>query len=68
MRRARIYLAHIMAKFLLRLAVGVILGLRGVTIIMTSGAIELGADYLPGDLMNPSDGPSSSGDSSYSPA
>lgn len=44
-------LIYLKEKFLLRRALGVILGLIGVTIIMTSGAIELGTDYLLGDLI-----------------
>jgi drug/metabolite transporter (DMT)-like permease len=44
-------LFYLQEKFLLKRAVGVILGLMGVTIIMTSGAIELGPEYLLGDLI-----------------
>jgi drug/metabolite transporter (DMT)-like permease len=44
-------LIYLKEKFILRRAVGVVLGLIGVTIIMTSGAIELGTEYLLGDLI-----------------
>jgi drug/metabolite transporter (DMT)-like permease len=38
-------------KFILRRAIGVILGLTGVAVIITSGAIELGTRYLFGDFI-----------------
>jgi drug/metabolite transporter (DMT)-like permease len=44
-------LIYLKEKFILRRALGVILGLIGVTIIMTSGAIKLGTEYLLGDLI-----------------
>lgn len=44
-------LIYLKEKFVLRRAVGVALGLAGVVIIMTSGAIELGTEYLLGDMI-----------------
>ncbi len=44
-------LIHLKEKFQLKRAIGVSLGLIGVLIIMTTGAIEIGIDYLIGDLM-----------------
>jgi drug/metabolite transporter (DMT)-like permease len=44
-------LLYLKEKFIFRRAVGVVLGLIGVTIIMTSGAIELGSEYLLGDVI-----------------
>jgi drug/metabolite transporter (DMT)-like permease len=38
-------------KFNIRRALGVVLGLIGVIMIMASGAIEIGTDYLLGDLI-----------------
>jgi len=44
-------LIYLKEKFVPRRAVGVVLGLVGVVIIMTSGAIKLGTEYLLGDLI-----------------
>ena len=44
-------LVYLKEKFAARRVVGVVLGLMGVTIIMTSGAIELGPKYLLGDVI-----------------
>lgn len=44
-------LFYLKEKFIPKRAVGVVLGLIGVTIIMTSGAIELGPQYLLGDMI-----------------
>lgn len=44
-------LFYLQEKFILRRAAGVILGLIGVVIIITTGAIELGTEYLLGDLI-----------------
>lgn len=44
-------LIYLKEKFVLKRAVGVVLGLVGVVVIMTSGAIELGTEYLLGDLI-----------------
>jgi drug/metabolite transporter (DMT)-like permease len=44
-------LFYLKEKFILRRAVGVVFGLVGVFIIMTSGAIDLGPEYLLGDLI-----------------
>ncbi len=44
-------LVYLKEKFAARRVVGVVLGLMGVTIIMTSGAIELGPKYLLGDMI-----------------
>lgn len=44
-------LFYLKEKFAVRRAVGVVLGLIGVIIIMTSGAIELGSEYLLGDMI-----------------
>jgi len=44
-------LLYLKEKFAARRVVGVFFGLIGVTIIMTSGAIELGSKYLLGDVI-----------------
>jgi drug/metabolite transporter (DMT)-like permease len=44
-------LLYLKEKFVPRRALGVVLGLIGVAVIMTSGAIELGSQYLLGDLI-----------------
>jgi drug/metabolite transporter (DMT)-like permease len=44
-------LVYLKEKFILRRAVGVALGLAGVTVIITAGALELGTQYLLGDLI-----------------
>jgi drug/metabolite transporter (DMT)-like permease len=44
-------LIYLKEKFIFRRAAGVILGLLGVAIIMASGAIELGSQYLLGDMI-----------------
>ncbi len=42
-------LFHLRERLVIRRLVGVILGLTGVLIIMSAGAIEIGRDYLVGD-------------------
>ncbi|NIM13227.1 MAG: EamA family transporter [Candidatus Aminicenantes bacterium] len=44
-------LIYLKEKFILRRAVGVALGLAGVAVIITTGAVELGTQYLVGDLI-----------------
>ncbi|RKX29373.1 MAG: hypothetical protein DRP47_01900 [Candidatus Zixiibacteriota bacterium] len=44
-------LIHLKEKFLLRRAVGIVVGLIGVAVVMVTGAIELGTEYLLGDLI-----------------
>jgi drug/metabolite transporter (DMT)-like permease len=44
-------LLYLKEKFVPRRALGVVLGLIGVTVIMTSSAIELGSEYLLGDMI-----------------
>ena len=44
-------LVYLKEKFVLRRAVGVALGLTGVAVIITTGAVELGTQYLLGDLI-----------------
>jgi drug/metabolite transporter (DMT)-like permease len=44
-------LIYLKEKFMVRRAVGVTLGLLGVAAIMTAGAVELGTEYLLGDLI-----------------
>lgn len=44
-------LVYLKEKFVLRRAAGVALGLTGVAVIITTGAVELGTQYLIGDLI-----------------
>lgn len=44
-------LVYLKEKFVLRRAAGVALGLIGVAVIITTGAVELGTQYLLGDLI-----------------
>ena len=44
-------LLYLKEKFVLRRAIGVILGMIGVILIIASGAVELGTQYLIGDLI-----------------
>ncbi|MBU8934446.1 MAG: DMT family transporter [candidate division Zixibacteria bacterium] len=44
-------LIHLKEKFVLRRAIGVAIGLIGVSVVVSTGAIELGTEYLLGDLI-----------------
>jgi len=44
-------LIHLHEKFVMRRAIGVALGLTGVIVIVSSGTIRLGTEYLLGDLV-----------------
>ena len=42
---------HLKEKFVVRRAIGVVVGLTGVIVIMTSGALNLGDEFLLGDMI-----------------
>ena len=44
-------LLYLKEKFIWRRAIGVVIGLIGVTVIITAGAIEIGNEYLLGDII-----------------
>jgi len=44
-------LIHLKERFIIRRAVGVVVGLIGVIVVMTSGSIEIGNKYLVGDAI-----------------
>ncbi|MEA2030894.1 MAG: DMT family transporter [candidate division Zixibacteria bacterium] len=44
-------LIHLKERFIIRRAVGIVVGLIGVVVVMTSGAIGIGSEYLVGDAI-----------------